>query len=235
MAESKGLTPLHAVEDIASGQSRVLAMDLKPGTYVLICNHPGHFRRGMHRSFVVRGKTQGTTAATHVADSGGTQGVTATYDYTRITGEMGVIQVEVPTVWTDVDGKSGSDGAQVVASTNIDAFYNGWKTPGVRIVTAPQSGPADQQEFLDSNSWAQDACTLKDGRQPYHDSVYTGFYDSYTRCGGTSTAMVVIAARPADGSYEVLVTIKMVNDADRKALDQIRSTFKVTYPGNARG
>jgi len=42
------------VEDIASGKSKKLTLNLKKGHYVLICNIPGHYKAGMYADFTVR-------------------------------------------------------------------------------------------------------------------------------------------------------------------------------------
>ncbi|BFG78055.1 hypothetical protein PTKU46_60880 [Paraburkholderia terrae] len=41
------------VEDLARGSTKRLSLKLAPGHYVLICNRPGHYEMGMHKSFVV--------------------------------------------------------------------------------------------------------------------------------------------------------------------------------------
>jgi uncharacterized cupredoxin-like copper-binding protein len=41
------------VEDVGQGTSKKLALKLKPGKYVLICNRPGHYEMGMHVAFTV--------------------------------------------------------------------------------------------------------------------------------------------------------------------------------------
>ena len=42
------------VEDIASGKSKKLTLNLKKGHYVLICNIPGHYKAGMRADFTVK-------------------------------------------------------------------------------------------------------------------------------------------------------------------------------------
>jgi len=42
------------LDQIAGGASGVLAADLQPGKYVLICNIPGHYGLGMHTGFTVQ-------------------------------------------------------------------------------------------------------------------------------------------------------------------------------------
>jgi uncharacterized cupredoxin-like copper-binding protein len=41
------------VENIVPGTSTGLRVDLAPGSYVIICNVPGHYEAGMHTGFTV--------------------------------------------------------------------------------------------------------------------------------------------------------------------------------------
>lgn len=41
------------VADLAPGQSGSVTVNLGPGTYVLFCNEPGHYKEGMSAKFVV--------------------------------------------------------------------------------------------------------------------------------------------------------------------------------------
>jgi uncharacterized cupredoxin-like copper-binding protein len=42
------------VEDLASGKSKKLTLNLKKGHYVLMCNIPGHYKGGMRADFTVK-------------------------------------------------------------------------------------------------------------------------------------------------------------------------------------
>lgn len=46
-------TPVDEVEDITSGSSATLAVDLEPGHYVILCNLTGHYAKGMAANFTV--------------------------------------------------------------------------------------------------------------------------------------------------------------------------------------
>ena len=48
-----GVTHIDEVEDIAPGTDSSLAVSLDPGSYVFICNLPGHYAAGMHVGFTV--------------------------------------------------------------------------------------------------------------------------------------------------------------------------------------
>jgi uncharacterized cupredoxin-like copper-binding protein len=51
--EGTGVTHIDEVEDIAGGSSQDLTVNLDAGSYVLICNLPGHYKLGMHTGFSV--------------------------------------------------------------------------------------------------------------------------------------------------------------------------------------
>jgi uncharacterized cupredoxin-like copper-binding protein len=44
---------LGEIADLSPGTSRTLALDLKPGTYVMFCNQPGHYQDGMSAKLTV--------------------------------------------------------------------------------------------------------------------------------------------------------------------------------------
>jgi uncharacterized cupredoxin-like copper-binding protein len=49
--EGEGVTLVDEIEDIEGGSSESLSVNLDAGSYVLICNLPGHYQQGMHTSF----------------------------------------------------------------------------------------------------------------------------------------------------------------------------------------
>lgn len=51
-ADEKG--KVGAVPQLQVGASKQAALDLAPGTYVLVCNEPAHYLLGMHVGFTVR-------------------------------------------------------------------------------------------------------------------------------------------------------------------------------------
>jgi uncharacterized cupredoxin-like copper-binding protein len=51
--EGEGVEHIDEQEDIASGSTALLDLTLEPGSYVLICNLPGHYKAGMNVGFTV--------------------------------------------------------------------------------------------------------------------------------------------------------------------------------------
>jgi uncharacterized cupredoxin-like copper-binding protein len=53
VVDDAGLQAVEEVEDVAPGTSAQLSVDLSPGSYVMICNLPEHYAKGMHSGFTV--------------------------------------------------------------------------------------------------------------------------------------------------------------------------------------
>ena len=51
--EGEGVTHIDEVEDITAGSTESLSVTLDAGSYVVLCNMPGHYRQWMHASFTV--------------------------------------------------------------------------------------------------------------------------------------------------------------------------------------
>ena len=49
----EGVEHVDEVEDIEGGSTQSLTVNLDTGSYVLICNLPGHYAQGMHTGFTV--------------------------------------------------------------------------------------------------------------------------------------------------------------------------------------
>ena len=51
--EGEGVTHIDEIGSIPAGTSSSLTVKLDAGSYVVICNLPGHYQQGMHASFTV--------------------------------------------------------------------------------------------------------------------------------------------------------------------------------------
>ncbi|MFO7743466.1 MAG: S1C family serine protease [Anaerolineae bacterium] len=151
--------------------------------------------------------------------------------YVLIADDYGLLQVEVPREWNDIDGgawmmEGREIGAAVSASTDLVGFNDTWDTPGLffgasRVIIAEY----DLYSLLDAFNFAG-GC-LYDGRYDYDDGYYVGYYDLYTDCGDGLSTIVNIAAEPEDGSFLVFVLAQLVSDADMDAFVRIVDTFQV--------
>jgi serine protease Do len=152
------------------------------------------------------------------------------YDYVFVTDQSGRIRVEVPSAWTDVDGRlAGGRGSEVydlIVSEDIDLFINTWDTPGVRISASYDLARSlNEIEILEEyyGTYAK-ACEYTE-TVPYRDSLYSGEYDVYTNCEGLDTTVVVLAVVPANRSFIIWIDMQVLTEADLLALDRILETF----------
>ncbi len=158
-------------------------------------------------------------------DGGDSSGAAAGYaNYRRVSDNSGSIVVDVPAEWSDVDGRAFEIGPGLVAAPDVDAYNNGYSTPGVSIL-ASRDLSRNPDAVLDEFSFP--ACTAS-GRGNYSDGKFTGRVSRYESCDGRDTAIVVIAAVPPDSSYTILVVVQLVEPRDAEALDTIVTSFDVT-------
>lgn len=148
-------------------------------------------------------------------------------NYVSVTDDSGLLTLDVPAEWSDVDGSAWESdgqaiGLSVTAAPNLNDYYTTWTTPGVTFNATDQLD-LTVDGLLDAFDFGSD-CT-PGTRTEYSDSVYTGKYDVWSNCGGTDTLLVVLVAEPADQSYLALITVQVVTDADLDALDTIFNTF----------
>jgi hypothetical protein len=69
-----------------------------------------------------------------------------------------------------------------------------------------------------------DDCT-DGGTTDYSDAVFTGKYQVWLDCAGTTADVVTLVALPEDGSYTAVIQAQIVSDADLDALDHAFATF----------
>ncbi|MCO6451151.1 MAG: serine protease [Caldilineales bacterium] len=157
---------------------------------------------------------------------------TAVYDeYVTVYDDSEAISIDAPSAWSDVEGlvweREGEDvGVTIVASSDIDGFYETWDTPGVFFgASRTLVDSMDETTLLDASMF-NESCTY-DGRDSYEDELYTGFYDVFVDCGGTATSMINLVATPDDRSFIMLLQVQVVSDEDLDALDHILRSFQV--------
>jgi serine protease Do len=155
-------------------------------------------------------------------------------EYQTLTDDSGLISVNVPVEWSDVNGLGWESdlatgvleiiGPALSAAPSLDGFANTWGTPGVFIAASPLI-TSTVEEILDSY-WFGDVCVYDD-RYEYDDGVYTGLYDFYTDCGDEGSLFFQVVAEPADQSWIATVQIVALTDADLTAADEVFNTFFV--------
>jgi serine protease Do len=181
---------------------------------------------------VLAGEVNGKRLESVLPDNGGrptdggsqSQAPAAGYaNYRRVTDNSGAIVVEVPAEWSDVDGRAFEIGPGLVAAPNVDAYNNGYSTPGISILASRQLD-RNPDAVLDEVDFP--ACSAS-GRSDYDDGKFTGRSALFESCDGRDTSIVVVAAVPPDRSYTVLLVVQTVDQRDFEALETALTTFDV--------
>jgi serine protease Do len=184
--------------------------------------------------------TTGTTGAT----TGGYDEATKQYtDYVTVQDDTGTIQLDIPSAWSDINGAVWSqtwgnyafDAPSISASANLDSYFNSYTESGVFFAASDRLGEIGGfVQLLDGlKGWHENDCTFDSrnnyGEGDFYDPLYEGKFDLWTKCGGTSTRVVVLAARPKSDptAYLIIVDVYLVKDGDFDALFKILDSFQV--------
>ena len=109
---------------------------------------------------------------------------------------------------------------------NVDRRSRQWlRNAGADLHALPPQVSLD--ETLAAFAPPEGACTAG-SIEDYSDGVYTGRFQSFTDCGGTSSMVVTVAAVPDDNSFTAVVAMQVVSDTDLDVLDQVIASFSVT-------
>jgi serine protease Do len=161
------------------------------------------------------------------SDVGEDEGAAPTeYEYASLTDDLGRIRVDLPTAWAERDTSPATldDGTEVpyiAAATKLAGFRDGWDEPGLLFAAMPAD--TDVDGLLTQYGFADD-CT-DGGTTDYSDAVFTGKYQLWLDCAGTSTDVVTLIALPEDGSYTAVIQAQIISDADLEALDRAFASF----------
>ncbi len=175
------------------------------------------------------------------ASGGEEQRAGTTYaDYTTVSDEAGIISVEVPEEWSDVQESEWTIddeavGIRLLASPDAEAFYDSWETPGVLFsVSASLAGTSSPADLLDSIDYS-DACKTHGERiELPDDGFFSGYYETWEECGDSATLATLVALTPAEAQdYVVRLEVYAVTKADLDALDHILDSFVISNIGDA--
>ncbi|MCS5734032.1 S1C family serine protease [Herbiconiux daphne] len=152
--------------------------------------------------------------------------------YTTVYDDSGVLGVEVPADWTDVDGASftginGHEFLDVRASTNLQQFAESWGTSGVTLSAAEMADDLTPEAIFASFADLTAQCTPAE-TDAYSDGVYEGQYQYFTACGGVSDYAIVVAY-PSDQSYVVVVSVAIASEADLPAIEHVMGSFAAVF------
>ncbi|MGI8518794.1 MAG: S1C family serine protease, partial [Acidimicrobiia bacterium] len=166
-----------------------------------------------------------------VEEDVGTQGYA---EYVVISDDTGAMSVEVPAEWAEVDGapyqdEEGRSITDVRASSDLTAFLTTWTTPGMIFsASSDWAATTTEEELLDQSKTELEQQCEYIGREPYEDPLYSGLYDTFVNCGDTAATFVVVATRPLEGNFIIMVDVQANTDRDFEALDRILASFYVS-------
>lgn len=162
----------------------------------------------------------------------------ATEGFTQLTDDYGVLSLQVPSDWTDVDGSSfttddGQEWASLVASTDIDAYFQSYDVSGVEFAGEPLPDgvtPEALQGFLDSiaNYFISD-CDPIDTDPAYDDGYYVGYQAGFENCSGTDTEGFAIVGVDVNNTHLIYLRAQIAGDDDPGAVyDVLARSFQAS-------
>lgn len=144
--------------------------------------------------------------------------------YQTVVDDTGRVSVSLPTTWVDVQtgvrNIEGADYSSIVAAPDLQRYASGWDVPGISLTLfdgAVQVLGYDQALDLAG----PDGCTKTTAREPAAFGTFSGFYDIYSECGGTTTEFIVLVLAPPDEGFLLLIALQIVSAADGEALSTI--------------
>ena len=188
--------------------------------------------RELAQSFTFADELNGEESTT--GDQGSTTDAPTEYSgYTTVSDRGNVMALEVPVEWAETeDGdwvrQEETVGVRLVATTDLATFYDSWSTPGVIFNVSSSMAATETPETLLDAFDLSESCT-NGGREAIPDGFYTGYYDLWTDCDGSSRA-VIVSVMPETQDFIVLFQIYIASEADVDALDHILDSFVVTLP-----
>jgi serine protease Do len=171
-------------------------------------------------------------------EASGSQTGSGYTSYVTVTDDTGAIKMDVPAEWTDINGSNWETdwggqpfiAAAISASPDLNAYNNTYGESGVFFAASDRlSQIGGYVELLDgTKGWYENDCKY-DSRNDYADSAYEGQYDIWIDCGSQNGTVLILSARPINNptAFLILVEVKIVQDADIDALQQILNTFDV--------
>lgn len=150
--------------------------------------------------------------------------------YDEIKDDAEAISVMVPREWTinrfghNWEENGTIMGSQLLASSGIRII--GEIYPFMAIRASRLLGERTLEDLLSEYDYSE-SCTYV-GRFPYDDGYYFGYFDEFSNCGVEGSSLFVVAAKPGDGSYAVIVIVHTLTEGDLIARDKIWNTFFIT-------
>ena len=161
-----------------------------------------------------------------------------TEGFTSITDDYGVLSIQVPAAWTDVDGRpftddGGQEWASVVASTDTQEYFSSYEVSGMDFAGSPVPDgltPDQLEGFLDTvaNYFISD-CDRIGEPSSYDDGYYVGYHAGFENCGGIDTEGFAIVAVDNASTHLVFLRAQIAGADDPAAVyDVLARSFQAS-------
>lgn len=194
----------------------------------------GTYLRGRVNGTPLEATTTISSSVAGVAGSTTAQTSVDTTGFTTVTDDSGVVSVDVPAEWNQVDGTQFEDDRGnryygVEASSDLATYQGGWGAVGASVLASDTAVRTSSPEDL--LTWAgkslpESGCTSK-GRQPYSDALHTGTFEVWENCGPEKAKYMLVGAAADSGEYLVLVAVQANSADDVAAADRVVNSFAV--------
>lgn len=143
--------------------------------------------------------------------------------------DTGVLAIDVPATWTDVDtapgtNDDGSTMAWISASPDYAAYQQTFDVPGV--VFAGVTYTADVQAWIDRLDLSA-ACSAST-TDPYDDGTFTGLHRTWRQCGASGQAAfhTIVANAGADVTRTYIVQVQAPDAATEALVDPLLASIR---------
>ena len=127
----------------------------------------------------------------------------------HIVNNTSLLSVDVPATWTAIEtiGSVNNDGSYrptIVAGPDLNEFAGSFDAPGARVTALP---PLVEPATVLANAWKPDDCESS-GETSFDNGQFTGLSESWSGCAGGTMDVMIIAARPPDGSFNLYAKVQ---------------------------
>jgi serine protease Do len=160
----------------------------------------------------------------------------ATGDFVTVSDDSGIVSVDVPAGWSDIDGspftdEHGNNWARLVASSDLDSYFSSWNTPGLAVMASEDAlFTSTIDEILDETTadLPGAGCT-EETRDAFEDSYYKGTFSYWTGCGDTGASYLVVSAMDMGMTHAIVVAVQANTDADLAVADRALGSFYASF------
>lgn len=148
--------------------------------------------------------------------------------YIPLTDDTGMLSVEVPATWVDVDTRPfvNADGTLrpgISASTDLESFNDDWNAPGLLYMAYPfEPDPNVLFGRYDYTTTCTDG-----GIVTYNDQVFAGYVRTFTDCADAASQNYVIVANAPGNAITIVLIVQVLTAEDASAYQRILETFNI--------